>query len=46
MKNLPRSLLLTLAFTTGAGAPVHALGQSLAAYERKDYRTAFAGFKK
>ncbi len=48
MKSLTRSLLLALALTTGAWMPVQAqtFGQSDAAYERKDYRTAFAGFKK
>ncbi len=48
MKSLIRSLLLTLALTTGAWVPVQAqtFEQSLAAHERKDYQTAFAGFKK
>jgi hypothetical protein len=48
MKSLIRSLLLALALTTGAWVPVQAqtFVQSLAAYERQDYRTAFAGFKK
>jgi TPR repeat protein len=48
MKSLTRSLLLALALTTGAWVPVQAqtFGQSFAAFERKDYRTAFAGFKK
>ncbi len=48
MKSLTRSLLLALALTTGAWVPVQAqtFEQSHAAYERKDYRTAFAGFKK
>ncbi len=48
MKSLPRSLLLALALTTGAWVPVQAqtFEQSFAAYERKDYGTAFAGFKK
>jgi len=47
MKNLIHSLLLALALTTGAWMPVQAqtFGQSLAAYERKDYGTAFTGFK-
>ena len=48
MKSVTRSLLLALALTTGAWVPVQAqtFEQSLAAHERKDYRTAFAGFKK
>jgi len=48
MKSLTRSLLLALALTTGAWVPVQAqtVEQSLAAYERKDYRAAFPGFKK
>ncbi len=48
MKSLIRSLLLALALTTGAWVPVQAqtFEQSLAAHERQDYRTAFAGFKK
>ncbi len=48
MKSLTRSLLLALALTTGAWVPVQAqtYEQSFAAYVRKDYRTAFAGFKK
>ncbi len=48
MKSLPRSLLLALALTTGAWVPVQAqtFEQSVAARERKDYRTAFAGFQK
>ncbi len=48
MKSLIRSLLLALALTTGVWVPVQAqtFEQSLAAYERKDYSTAFAGFKK
>ncbi len=45
MKSSPRSLLL--AITTGAWVPVQAqtFDQSLAAFERQDYRTAFSGFK-
>jgi hypothetical protein len=48
MKSLTRSLLLALALTTGAWVPVQAqtFEQSVVAHERKDYRTAFAGFKK
>ncbi len=46
MKSLTRSLLLALALTTGAWVQSQTFEQSLAAYERKDYRTAFAGFKK
>ncbi len=48
MKSLTRSLLLALALTTGAWVPVQAqtLEQSLAAYAREDYRTAFAGVEK
>jgi hypothetical protein len=48
MKSLTGSLLMALASTTGAWVPVQAqtFEQSLAAYERKDYRTAFTGFKK
>ncbi len=48
MKSLTRSLLLALVLTTGAWVPVQAqtFEQSLAAYERKDYGTAFAGFQK
>jgi len=48
MKSLTRSLLLTLALTTGAWVPVQAqtFEQSRAAYQRKDYHTAFAGFQK
>jgi len=48
MKSLPRSLLLALALTTCASVPVQAqtFEQSVAAYQRKDYGTAFAGFKK
>ncbi len=48
MTSLTRSLLLALALTTGAWVPVHAqtFEQSRAAYERKDYSTAFAGFQK
>jgi len=41
-------MLLALALTTGAWMPMQAqtFEQSVAAYERKDYRKAFAGFKK
>ena len=48
MKSLTRSLLLALALITGAWMPVQAqtFEQSAAAYVRKDYRTAFAGFQK
>ena len=48
MKSLTRSLLLALALTMGTWVPVQAqtFEQSWAAYERKDYRTAFVGFKK
>jgi len=48
MKSLTRSLLLALAITTGAWVPVQAqtFEQSDAAYEHKDYRTAFSGYKK
>ena len=48
MKSLTGSLLLALALTAGAWVPVQAQTweQSSAAYQRKDYRTAFAGFKK
>ena len=48
MRSLTRSLLLALALTTGAWVPVQAqtFEQSRAAYERKNYRTAFAGFQK
>ncbi len=48
MKSLTRSLLLALALTAGAWVPVQAqtFEKSLAAYERKDYRTVFAGFQK
>ena len=48
MKSLPRSLLLALALTTCAWMPVQAqtFEQSLAAYQIKDYGTAFTGFKK
>ncbi len=48
MKSLIRSLLLMLALTTGARMPVQAqtFEQSGAAYVHKDYRTAFAGYKK
>ncbi len=48
MKSLTRSLLLALALTTGAWVPVQAqtFEQSVAAYERKDYKTAFTGFKR
>ncbi len=48
MKSLTRSLLLALAITTGAWVPVQAqtFEQSFAAYQRKDYRTAFVGFQK
>ncbi|WP_373059885.1 tetratricopeptide repeat protein [Gemmatimonas sp.] len=46
MKRLARFLLLVLSL--GAWVPVQAqtFEQSSAAYEREDYRTAFAGFKK
>ncbi len=48
MKSLIHSLLLALALATGAWVPVQAqtFEQSLAAFDRQDYRTAFAGFKK
>jgi TPR repeat protein len=48
MKSFIRSLLLALALTAGVWVPVQAqtFEQSLAAYARKDYRTAFAGYKK
>jgi len=46
MKSLTRSLLLALALTTGAWVQAQTFEQSLTAYERKDYRTAFTGFKK
>ena len=46
MKSLPRSLLLALALTTGGWVQAQTIEQSLAAYERFDYRTAFAGYKK
>jgi hypothetical protein len=48
MKSLTRSLSLALALSTGAWVPVQAqtFEQSLAAYERKDYSTAFTGFRK
>ena len=46
MKSLTRSLLLALALTTGGWVQAQTLEQSLAAYERFDYRTAFAGYKK
>lgn len=47
MKSWPGSLLLALALTAGASVPVQAqtFEQSLAAYAREDYRTAFEGFK-
>ena len=47
MKSFIRYLLLALALTTGAWVPVQAqtFEQSFAAHERKDYRTAFAGFR-
>ncbi len=45
MKSLTRSLLLALALTTGAWVQAQTFEQSDAAYERKDYRTAFTGFK-
>ena len=46
MKSLTRSLLLALALTTGGWAQAQTFEQSGAALERKDYRTAFAGFKR
>ena len=46
MKSLTRSLLLALALTTGAWVQAQTYEQTFAAYQRKDYRTAFAGFKK
>ncbi len=46
MKSLIRSLLLALALTTGAWVQAQTFEQSDAAYERKDYRTAFVGYKK
>ena len=50
MKSLARSLMLMLALSTGACQPVPVLPptfeQSFQAFERQDYRTAFAGFKK
>jgi len=48
MKSLTRSLLLALALTTGAwvSAQAQTYEQSVVAYKHKDYRTAFAGFKK
>jgi len=46
MKSLTRSLLLALALTTGAWVQAQTFEQSFAAHERKDYRTALAGFKK
>ena len=46
MKSLTRSLLLALALTTGAWVQAQTFEQSGAAYVRKDYRTAFAGYKK
>lgn len=48
MKSFIRSLLFALAFATGAWVPVQAqtLDQAVAAFQRADYKTAFAGFKK
>jgi len=48
MKSFTRSLLFALAFATGAGAPVQAqtLDQAVAAFQRADYKTGFAGFKR
>ena len=46
MKTLTSSVFLALALTTGALVQAQTFEQSLAAYERSDYRTAFAGFKK
>jgi len=48
MKSLTHSLLLALALTTGAWVPVQAqtFEQSLAAAQRRDYSTAFAGLSK
>ena len=50
MKSLTSSLLLALALTTGAWVPVQAQTQTfkqlVAAHERKDYDSAYSGFKK
>ncbi len=46
MKSLTSAVLLALALTTGACEQAQTFEQSHAAYERKDYRTAFTGFKK
>ena len=48
MKSFTRSLLFALAFATGAWVPVQAqtLDQAVAAFQRADYKTAFAGFKR
>ncbi len=46
MRSLTSAVFLALALTTGAWVQAQTFEQSLAAYERKDYRTAFAGFKK
>jgi TPR repeat protein len=46
MKSLTRSLLLALALTTSSWVQAQSFEQALAASERGDYRTAFAGFKK
>ncbi len=48
LRQVITAMLLALALTTGAWVPVQAqtFQQSSAAYERKDYRTAFAGYKK
>ena len=48
MKSLLRSLLLALALTTGVWLSVQAktFEEPFTARERKDYRTAFAGYTK
>lgn len=46
MRYLVRAALLAMALTMGAVALAQTFEQSLDAYERKDYKAAFAGFMK
>ena len=46
MKSLPRSLLLALTLTMGAWVQAQTFEQSVAAAQREEYRTAFAGLSK
>ena len=46
IRYLAKSLLLTLALVSGSATIAQTSEQSQAAYERKDYKAAFTGFKR